>query len=354
MTMRHTAIPISISLLLIVCLVADAQEQESTVDPTILLQQAEQAMDEHRFEDALSAYHNLIVAKPTIDAPAYVAVGDCLTQLGRFGEARVVYAVAAEKYPMGAGRLRVVLKLGDALAASGDIEQARQAYQRARVDYNLNFDIDSRLVTMAADRPDVPQDKSYRFIWLIPTDVSLDDFTVKRIDESVAIVQRWFLSQMGKTFRANPAEVIRGVQPRQWYTDTGNDAEWNTIHNAVDEVFRKCGTFRGDTSHPYRYVVYVSSDGAGGANGVPYFVGLPLADVVGVLSAKWDTRWAGGLAHEIGHTLCLTHEEPDTKEVMRYGYLDIKTTYLSKANIDLVLNAPRNTGWLIDAMERTR
>ena len=192
-----------------------------------------------------------------------------------------------------------------------------------------------------------PPAKSYRFIWLVPKDVTAKKHTVGRMNRSVKIVQRWFLKQTGKTFRINPVEVVMGDENRDWYTNTGKDGKWNTIHNAIKEVFRKNGTFWGDEKHEYRYVVYISADGPGGANGVPRFVGLPQEDVDGVTSKQWDTRWAGGLAHEIGHTLRLDHEGDDENDVMRMGYLNLKTTYLSKQNITKMLAATTNKGWLI-------
>lgn len=195
-----------------------------------------------------------------------------------------------------------------------------------------------------------PPAKSYRFIWLVPKDITAKKYTVGQINRSVKIVQRWFLKQTGQTFRINPVEVIMGDQNRDWYTNTGNDGKWNTIHNAIKEVFRKNGTFWGDEKHEYRYVVYISADGAGGANGVPRFVGLPQGDVDGVISKQWDTRWAGGLAHEIGHTLRLDHEGDDENDVMRMGYLNLKTTYLSQQNITKMLEATTNKGWLISRL----
>ncbi|MDP7395283.1 MAG: hypothetical protein QGF67_15765 [Lentisphaeria bacterium] len=197
-----------------------------------------------------------------------------------------------------------------------------------------------------------PPAKSYRFIWLVPKDVTAEEHTVKQINRSVEIVQRWFLKQTGETFRINPVEVVMGDENRDWYTNTGKDGKWNTIHNAIKEVFRKNGTFWGDKQHEYRYVVYISADGPGGANGVPRFVGLPQEDVDGVTSKQWDTRWAGGLAHEIGHTLRLGHEGDDENDVMRMGYLNLKTTYLSKQNITKMLEATTNKGWLISRVRK--
>ena len=55
-----------------------------------------------------------------------------------------------------------------------------------------------------------PPAKSYRFIWLVPKDVTAKKHTVGRMNRSVKIVQRWFLKQTGKTFRINPVEVVMG------------------------------------------------------------------------------------------------------------------------------------------------
>jgi len=89
----------------------------------------------------------------------------------------------------------------------------------------------------------LPASYSYQFVYLVPSDQLPNQSAIDRINKEIQLAQAWFRAQMGLTIRINPLEVIKGKERSAWYQNNGADRQWNTIQNAIREVFDRIWVF---------------------------------------------------------------------------------------------------------------
>jgi predicted Zn-dependent protease len=196
----------------------------------------------------------------------------------------------------------------------------------------------------SAEPPAVEEDMSYRCVWLIPSDQNPNPTTEAAINRLVQRTSEWYQDKMNATIRINTLKVLKGKNTSEWYRTHGSNPQWDPINNAISEVIAYYEKdYWAQTSPRFKYIVWINVEGQGGA--VPNVVGLPKMDVEGATSPEWDTRWVGGLAHEIGHTLSLEHTGDSDADIMRFGYANAPLATLSSANIEQIRAS--NSGWLV-------
>ncbi len=187
----------------------------------------------------------------------------------------------------------------------------------------------------------IPQAKSVRFVYLVSADRSVDKDYIRTIEQAARDVQQWYAEQLdGWTFRLHcpVVDVVLSDKDAAWFTTNPTDkkeASWG-FYNTLDEMKRLLGV--KPRQDGYVWVIY--SDGPGhSGRAFRCFAYLPEDDLLGLMgrhpTQKDPKRWAGGLAHELGHALGLPHPK-DTKKHARaimwagfYGYFP-KGSYLTE------------------------
>lgn len=185
------------------------------------------------------------------------------------------------------------------------------------------------------------QDKSTRFIYMIPTDKQYNPDYEKAIARAALHLQTWYKQQTGGyTFKLNNpiVEVYKGKQSSQWYSETknGNDPSYYYWYN----TFNESPSFGMRYPDPnYTWIIYC--DAQGGGAGSTGFAILPAEDFVGLNGQHKEpvSRWIGGLGHEMGHAFSLPHPTV-SNALMLYGYAQYPTCILLPEEIETLKKLP--------------
>ncbi|NKE71293.1 Ig-like domain-containing protein [Candidatus Manganitrophus noduliformans] len=201
-----------------------------------------------------------------------------------------------------------------------------------------------------------------RIIYLVPSDRPVREDYKNAIEGAARHLQIWFRNEMGNTrsftLHTPTVEVFSTTHTAAWYSTNSKPSDFNVWfwENVLADGFGVTGGRFDDPNN--RWIFYIDADPAcgqitGGTNGVALLPANDLRGLVGELnvppcsSDQPDTggkcRWAGGLGHEIGHSLALPHPSgcpgPTCVEdsLMWFGYRTYPNAHLSpedKAVID--------------------
>jgi hypothetical protein len=195
--------------------------------------------------------------------------------------------------------------------------------------------------------PEAMQAKNtVRFVYFHPADVSVHAAYRSAIESAASSIQGWYAAQLnGYSVRlASPVvETCQGRQPGSYYATQS----WSRVAAAVKDCIPEFAW--DDPAH--RWVIYSDvrhqcGDKENlGATGRGVTI-LPVQDLQGISGESGITddcgaaisyvgpaginRWIGGLGHELGHALGLSHPAGceqadagcDAKSLMWVGYMD--------------------------------
>lgn len=169
-----------------------------------------------------------------------------------------------------------------------------------------------------------------RVVYFYPSDYIPDQRYTDRIDPFMRDVEDWYLSQLGKTYRTLPVEIIRGTQPTSYYNQ-GDFQDWARIYAEV-------GVDCGGNVNTFFWLARVLQHANGRSCG-PWYGGTTYNGDVTISETSLDAEivatqtgscpngfplggWRcspnasrGGIAHELGHAFTLPHPErcPDNE-----------------------------------------
>jgi hypothetical protein len=196
-------------------------------------------------------------------------------------------------------------------------------------------------------------------VYLAPADRPARDDSRAAIADAARQLQTWWAGQLGgPTFRlaADPVEVCSSTRPASWFS----------VHpwQQVTSELAACVPWRYDDPQ-YRWVVYADVSPACGdpdriaetTRGVTILGEQELLGISGVLTTtdpcgRTDTeprgRWIGGLGHELGHALGLSHPPGcddglpgcDVDSLMWTGYVTWPDAHLGPAEQAALVGNP--------------
>jgi hypothetical protein len=187
-----------------------------------------------------------------------------------------------------------------------------------------------------------PMEKTIRVFWLRPSDVPFDQRFPDGIGKTMVEAQRYYMQELGKTFRLNTpiVETVVGEHVKSWYENTQNGGEryWWSVFNMRDELTRRFGLRNPDS----RWIIVgeVQAEGPeAGGGGSPGWVMLPQHDADGAAGVTGNiNRWYGGMVHELGHAFGLPDSSSTDGTPMSASFYQYPNTHFSQSQKNSILN----------------
>lgn len=205
-----------------------------------------------------------------------------------------------------------------------------------------------------------------RVVYLIPEDRPLVAAYEKALRSAIESLRMWFGNETGgPTFALSDpvVDVVRTPNTASWYAEHPADPDPSLwfFRNVTHEAFALLGASFDDPENVW--LLYVDADPACGqrVGGTSHVAVLPANDLRGLAGrAQVATcpgeaieqapvpRWIGGMGHELGHALGLSHPPGcdegapgcQDRALMFYGYLRYPSTFLLPAEVAALRASP--------------
>lgn len=204
--------------------------------------------------------------------------------------------------------------------------------------------------------------KQVRMIYLVPSDKTVRDDYKAAIADAILHVQDFYQKDLGSNYafslHSPIVEVYQTSHTSSWYStnQSGAFVDWFK-NNTWSDGFALTGGGFNDPDN--RWIYYIDADSAcgqysgWGESGTAILSAHDPRGLTGEqyipacsnesenLSGKY--RWIGGLGHELGHALGLSHptvQMPyELNSIMAFGYGDYPNTYFISSDRTILLNS---------------
>jgi hypothetical protein len=162
------------------------------------------------------------------------------------------------------------------------------------------------------------------------------------IGKTMVEAQRYYMEELGKTFRLNTpiVETVVGEHVKSFYENTQNGGEryWWAVFNMRDELMRRFGLRNPDSRWMVVGEVQAEGPEAGGGGSAGWVI-LPQHDADGAAGVTGNiNRWYGGMVHELGHGFGLPDSSSTDGTPMSASFYQYPNTHFSQSQKNAILN----------------